>query len=335
MVNMVNKLKNFIKENKGFLIFLLLFYIIMNYELPYIIYTPGGAINLSERVSGTNTYGEDGSFSMTYVSIVKAKIPFVITSLVLPDWDIVPKEQFTYDNNSVQETLEIDKIYMDEAISNAEETAYRAAGVEYTIKKKENIVTYVHKDAKTKLKYGDVLIDVDGIPLDDIKVLQDYIQNKKKGDVIEIKYKRNNQEYIDDVTLIELDNRVKAGLSMAKVNEYETDYNINVKTKASESGPSGGLMTTLAIYNAITEEDITHGKKIMGTGTIESDGSVGEIGGVKYKLIGAVKKGADVFICPVKNYQEAKKVAKEKNYTIDIISAETFIDALNKIEALE
>lgn len=331
---MIKKITQFIKENLGFIIFLVLFYFVMNFELPYIIYTPGGAINLSERISGDNIYKEDGSFSMTYVSIVRAKVPFMLLSYVIPDWDAIPKEKFTYDDNDVNETLEIDKIYMQEAISNAEEAAYKAAGIEYKEKSTENIVTYVSSKAKTKLKHGDVLIDVDGIELVDIKVLQDYIKTKNAGDKIEIKYSRDGKEYIDEVTLITLNKETKAGISMAKVKKFETDYSIDVKTKASESGPSGGLMTTLAIYNAITEEDITKGKKIMGTGTIESDGKVGEIGGVKYKLIGAVKSGADVFICSVKNYEEALSTAKKKNYNIKIISAETFQDALDKIKAL-
>ena len=91
---------------------------------------------------------------------------------------------------------------------------------------------------------------------------------------------------------------------------------------------------SLTIYNKLTEEDITKGKKIVGTGTIDISGNVGEIGGVKYKLIGAVKNKAEVFICPVENYQEAFNVAKEKNYNIKIISVATFDEVLEKLEEL-
>ena len=316
---MVNKIKQFIKENIVFLVIVIGCYLIMNYELPYVVYTPGGTINLSERIKGESTYNVEGSFSMTYVSIARGKIPFVLMSLIIPDWDAVSKSEFTYDDNSVKDTFEIDKIYMNEAISNAKEIAYKAANVEYTIKNVENIITYVNKKAKTKLKYGDVLIDIDGIIVDDI---------------VYIRYKRDGVEHIDDVTLISLAGQVKAGISMAKVKEITSPYKIDVEMKSSESGPSGGLMTTLAIYNLVTEEDITKGKKIMGTGTIEEDGSVGEIGGVKYKLIGAVKSGADIFICPKGNYKEAVRVAKKKKYDISIISVSTFTEALDKLKAL-
>ena len=88
---------------------------------------------------------------------------------------------------------------------------------------------------------------------------------------------------------------------------------------------------SLTVYNQLTETDITRGKKIVGTGTIDINGNVGEIGGVKYKLIGAVKNKADIFICPEENYEEAISVAKDKNYDIKIISAKTFDEALEKL----
>lgn len=72
--------------------------------------------------------------------------------------------------------------------------------------------------------------------------------------------------------------------------DYDLDPAITLKFKQSESGSSGGMMLTLSIYENITSEDLIKGKSIAGTGTIEKDGTIGEIGGVKYKIIGASKK---------------------------------------------
>ena len=91
-------------------------------------------------------------------------------------------------------------------------------------------------------------------------------------------------------------------------------------------------MLSLAIYNAITEEDITKGKTIVGTGTIDILGNVGKIDGVKYKILGAEKNKTDLFICPKDNYDEAMKVKKEHNLNINIISVETFDEAINYLE---
>lgn len=104
---------------------------------------------------------------------------------------------------------------------------------------------------------------------------------------------------------------------------------MDVAFKSSESGPSGGLMTALAIYNSLVEEDITKGRYIIGTGTIDKDGNVGEIGGVKYKIIGAVKKDADIFLCPVENLEEALEVKKENDLNIEIKGVKTLEEAIN------
>ena len=92
---------------------------------------------------------------------------------------------------------------------------------------------------------------------------------------------------------------------------------------------------SLAIYNSLVEEDITKGKTVVGTGTIDIDGNVGAIGGVKYKLIGAVKNKADVFLVPKDNYEEAIEVKNEKGYDITILSVDTLSDAIESLESLD
>jgi len=106
--------------------------------------------------------------------------------------------------------------------------------------------------------------------------------------------------------------------------EYPEDIDITFNKNANEYGSSGGLMNTLLIYNKLTKEDITKGDVISGTGVINIDGSIDPIGGVKYKLRGAYKEGADVFIAPSENYEEALKVAEENDMDIEIIEAKTF-----------
>ena len=95
-------------------------------------------------------------------------------------------------------------------------------------------------------------------------------------------------------------------------------------------------MTTLAIYDTLIPEDLTNGLKIAGTGTIEEDGSVGEIGGVKYKLAGAERDDADIFFAPTgENYEEAIKIKKDKNYKIKVIEVKTLNDAINYLKSLK
>jgi PDZ domain-containing protein len=87
-------------------------------------------------------------------------------------------------------------------------------------------------------------------------------------------------------------------------------------------------MMALNVYNKLTEADITNSTVIAGTGTIEIDGSVGPVGGVKQKVIAAKKAGATLILVPTANYQDAKPY--EDNETL-IVAVETFDNALKVI----
>jgi PDZ domain-containing protein len=92
---------------------------------------------------------------------------------------------------------------------------------------------------------------------------------------------------------------------------------------------------SLAIYNKLVKEDLTKGLTIVGTGTIDSEGNVGEISGIEYKLRGAVDAHADIFLAPLgANYDDAIKIAKKKKYNIKIIGVSTFNDALNYLRSV-
>ena len=91
-------------------------------------------------------------------------------------------------------------------------------------------------------------------------------------------------------------------------------------------------MCALEIYNRITDYDITKGDIIAGTGSIDENGIVGDIDGVKYKLKGAVKNKAKVFIVPSGNYDEALKLKEENNYDIELIKADNLHNVIENLK---
>lgn len=91
----------------------------------------------------------------------------------------------------------------------------------------------------------------------------------------------------------------------------------------------------LSIYDKLTTADLTGGKKIVGTGTIDTLGNVGEISGIEYKLKGAVKEKADIFFTPMGvNYDDALALKQKEHYNIQIVGVSTFNDALNYLKRL-
>ena len=111
------------------------------------------------------------------------------------------------------------------------------------------------------------------------------------------------------------------------------DPSLALKFKSNESGPSGGLMLALTIYNKLVSEDVTGGLKIAGTGTIDQEGNVGTIGGVKYKLRGAVEAKVDLMLVPSgENYEECLRIKEQEHLDIELVSVSTFDEALRALE---
>ena len=97
-----DKGKNFIKENIKSILVLVFIFVLFTYELPYCIYTPGGKVDLSKRVEVENGYKSKGEIDLTYVSMVKSSIPFLLLSYVIPNWDIQKQSDVTYEDLSME-----------------------------------------------------------------------------------------------------------------------------------------------------------------------------------------------------------------------------------------
>jgi len=151
------------------------------------------------------------------------------------------------------------------------------------------------------------------------------------GETVYIGVQRNDKEVQIETQLIEhieYKNEPMVGFLASTPNQrFVFPINVDIDT-GSVGGPSAGLMMALNVYNKLTEADITNSTVIAGTGTIEIDGSVGPVGGVKQKVIAAKKAGATLILVPTANYQDAKPY--EDNETL-IVAVETFDNALKVI----
>lgn len=321
-------IKKFIKENYKFLLAVCALFFFFFFELPYVIYRPGGTIDLSDRIVMDEKYEQKGKLSMAYVTMMKGNIPFVLLSFLLPNWDLEKSSTITLENESVDDTIRRDRLFLEEGLDNATISAYEAAGKEIKMKATHQVIIYIADEAKTNLKVGDIILKVNNQEFATLNELQDYINSLDTLETVNFQVLRDDKEITCTANIYEIEHVKKVGISIINDYEYEKNPNLEIKTKSSESGSSGGLMTALSIYNALTEEDITKGKNIVGTGTIDIDGNVGEIGGVKYKLLGAEKADADIFLCPEENYKEAMEVKKKNDLQLDIIAVSSLKEAI-------
>ena len=96
-------------------------------------------------------------------------------------------------------------------------------------------------------------------------------------------------------------------------------------------GPSAGLMFSLAVYDKLTPGALTGGANIAGTGTIDSVGTVGKIGGIQQKLVGAKRGGATWFLAPAGNCDEVVGHIPEG---LNVVKVATFTQARDAVEAI-
>ena len=106
-------LKNYFKENKGFLITVLVIIILFWINLPYVIYSPGGLISLENRIKIENEYEEEGSLNMTYVSMREANIFYLLIGLINPNWEIEKISDLTMEDESLDDMQTRDHIYLE------------------------------------------------------------------------------------------------------------------------------------------------------------------------------------------------------------------------------
>ncbi len=331
---MVNKyydrIKHFIKRD--FLIPVFIFailFLVLNINLPWSVYSPGGLLSVKDRL---NVDDASDSYYLTYVSFSKGTPLTLLVASIMPEWDIVSNDDIKNDQEDMEDVEARDKIYMKEAISNSTFLAYTKAGITPNITKKHLYITYIIETAKTNMKIGDEIISYDGIEYTDYDVFSDYIHTKSVEDIVTFKVIRNKKAIETTSKLIDIDGEAKIGVSLSEINDYENTPDVKYISKSSESGSSGGLMMTLSIYDYLSHDSVHKNRKIAGTGTISIDGIVGEIAGVKYKLAGAVKKKADIFLVPSDNYEEAIELQKKYNYDIKIIEAKTFDQVLEELK---
>lgn len=112
--------------------------------------------------------------------------------------------------------------------------------------------------------------------------------------------------------------------------DHTYPFTIDIKL-ADVGGPSAGLMFALGIVDKLTPGDLTGGKFVAGTGTIEDNGKVGPIGGIEMKTVGARDKGAEYFLTPKDNCASA---ASDVPDGLTLVKVNTIKDAVESLKAI-
>ncbi len=127
---------------------------------------------------------------------------------------------------------------------------------------------------------------------------------------------------------MERDGSVVLGVGVRMDYEFPIDVELQLD---NVGGPSAGMMFALGIIDKLTPGAMTGGEIVAGTGTIDSAGEVGAIGGIRQKLWGAEDAGADWFLAPASNCDEVTGHVPDG---LSVFAVSTLDEARTIVEAI-
>ena len=346
LLDIFNRFKNcsIFKKIIFTLIFLIQVFILVIcfVKVDYEITTPGSLNNpvSSITIENANDRGyiaSIGIFSYKKVSLIQY-------------W--LSKNKKTFDVSEINEDYYINlkdettqgKIMKDNSLTLALINAYREASkVDSSITINladvyvgESVIA-IYSFSDTNLEYGDIIIEAQGIKFNSQSELRGIIQKELQDNHnIHFKVLRGENEVDCYSNAITRESTRSYGFAIDSCYNLPTTTPTYTLTKNySTIGPSGGLLSTLAIYNMLLEEDVTKGYKITGTGTINFDGTSGAIGGIEQKIVTAKLYGVDIFFVDSYDYSDALKFYQEHECTFELVNVYEFTDIINYLDNLE
>lgn len=318
-----------------------LFALIALIPVPFVRLSPGplfntlGQVNEKEliKISGTITYPTAGELNMTTVSETGGPYGQLILFDAVVAWfnptqTVIPTSQ-QYPNliNSDQIKAESRRMFTSsQANAIAAALNYLEIEAEQTVRV-DSVV--VGAPADGTVEPGDLVLAVNQKPVETSEQVVEYVQVESPGAEIVLRLKRGEEEF--EVFIISEESKVKPGSASIGVAigpaidpPFEIEFELD-----DVGGPSAGMMFTLGIIDELTENEITFGKKIAGTGTVNVNGEVGPVGGVLQKIAASEKANVDLFLIPAVN---CSSYSQDRYKNMPIVAIENIAQAVAAID---
>lgn len=307
---------------------------VMVAPMPYVVLKPGPTVDTLSSSNGTEviqvTGGETskstGELRLTTVNVQsQVELVWAVRGWLSDSQAVVPRELIYPPDQSEKEVQAQNAQEWKESQTSAETVALRELG--YPVQVYVRKVT-VGGAAEGALKADDVITAVDGTKITKAGQVTELVRAKPAGTELTVSYDRAGTAGTAKIAAKAdpEDGTPRIGIEIGTKQPHPFEINIDLE---KIGGPSAGLMFTLGIIDKMRPEDLTGGKVIAGTGTIDDDGNVGPIGGIPQKLNGAKRDGATLFLVPKDNCAEALR-----NPVTGLTMAEvaTVDDALTALE---
>ena len=332
---------NLSSKNKKLLIVILFTFILISslsfIQTEYYFMSPGPPYQWDIDFGEVKNYQFDGSLFQLTVRRDEANLLIYLWSMVNDSYDLYPREVILPDGVTPQELSDISIQNMRTSENVAIAVALKNLGFDITSKGDGVAVVGILDDSpvRDKLKKGDLLISINNKSISTATEFISTLRTYSIGETISIGLMREVDETKKDLSIettliehVEYEGEPMVGFLATTVNQrFDFPFEIDIKT-GNVGGPSAGLMMALNVYNNLTQDDITNSLIIAGTGTIEIDGSVGPVGGIRQKVIAAKRAGSQLILVPTANFKEASPFSTDETA---IVAVDSFEEALKVI----
>ncbi|BCL13792.1 YlbL family protein [Micromonospora sagamiensis] len=304
--------------------------------IPYVVLGPGPTVDTLGtqdgeeiiKVDGRETSTSAGQLRLTTVGVQPSvKLRSAIAGWFSPERAVVPRELVYPPGQSREQVEERNAEEFTASQTSAETAALRELGYPVQV-----VVRTVTADGPSagRLQAGDLISSVDGKPVASANGLTGLIRARPAGSTLAIGYSRGGATGTATVTSREQDGRPRIGIEIEQRQPHPFTLEIDL---GDIGGPSAGLMFALGIVDKLDPDDLTGGRVIAGTGTIDDEGRVGAIGGIAQKLVGAKQAGAAVFLVPEENCAEALSNPQPGLPMVKVGSLDEALTALETLRA--
>lgn len=305
-----------------------------NVELPYLAFSSGPVSDAADSivVSEVEMFPPHGELLMLTVVSQDVNIFEAVIAGIDPTIDLVRREAYRQPDESDEDYRKRVLQQMDDSQIRAITVALNYLG--YEMVPVDVLITDLvpDKPAAEILEIGDSVNSFNGSEITRSTDLTDALADFEPGDVVDVGITREGTTQLLKVELAARDDDSGGAMIGIVVGELtEPPFPVSIRA-GNVGGPSAGMMHALAIIDTLTPGDMTKGHIVAGTGTIQYDASVGSIGGIRQKVVGAEAAGAEYMLVPESNYEAALTAERE---SIEIVSVATLQEAIDFLAALE
>ena len=310
------------------LLALLLAYAAVKIPTPYLLTAPGPSYRADTlvHVNGAKTYTGRGQLLLLTVLAEPANLLYCCYALFdsaasLERLGAAPKADSDDGQMFLSQSLAME-VAFDHLVSLA--PSQRSRALQFA---------QIHPNSPnaSRLQVDDVLETIAGRTIRDVGQVGAFLRSARAGARVKVEVLRQGRRQQLELSIWNNAGRNVFGVVFRPV-MLDQSRVVSADIQSDRvSGASGGLVFALEIIHSVSPQDITHGKTVAVTGTLDRSGWVGSVEGIRMKYVSAQRARADLFLCPKENLGDLKEFSSS---TPPIVGVESLSEALKILQGL-